>query len=658
MPKNSRAKDAALRRHRDRRGEIDPKKAAELASEDTYTPDEHLDAHGASDDDLTPAQLGKTINNLAQAAAAALISINKPRSKIDTDLNPDIELQATSKGLRRENADLIDAPAAGSSASTLYREAHGKTRKARAKAMQPSVATFFSKIISTDIPSIHTAKTSAMIVEEVSFLPSEIFHFWLVPKAVSTDIPSINANEAFAMDVEEALHVETGITSAAAMVENEPEVIADFDELLPGPSPMSERGQSPAVPTIGTDSPKLAHSKLERLIEKHIRLLRKPKTMLTNTTAANQVFDLEALRQFNNQRFANLEKLQAAKRRVELAPSRSKAKMRKLVPKIKPSMDASETVATALAKGPAFARRLRKLATHLETHGELPKSTQGQGAFHFTLLDNPDILSAVRVWCSGALDFDEGGFEGPIKPAKLRRYVNDFLLPSLDIENIISESTAVRWLKKLGFKMFCNEYEGDEMEEISAQLELAPAPTRMQSSVPTDTTDSSQPEPSPSDASPWPGKGRKKTKPAKPTNKREAPAAGRTEAEHSWTPPPAPEGSMYRLPSFDARRIIYPGANHDPWWDMPQLLTQTRDAIRIFDHLYPDDFRERADGTFPKAQKLVPEALDQVTAANIRRYFRCCFRYMDAYRLGLNVRQAAFAVKKYTSHRRVPASVM
>jgi hypothetical protein len=44
------------------------------------------------------------------------------------------------------------------------------------------------------------------------------------------------------------------------------------------------------------------------------------------------------------------------------------------------------------------------------------------------------------------------------------------------------------------------------------------------------------------------------------------------------------------------------------------------------------DFRERADGTFAKAQKLVPEALDQVSVANIRRYFRRCFRYMDAYK--------------------------
>ncbi|KAF9016275.1 hypothetical protein BDZ89DRAFT_920736, partial [Hymenopellis radicata] len=67
-------------------------------------------------------------------------------------------------------------------------------------------------------------------------------------------------------------------------------------------------------------------------------------------------------------------------------------------------------------------------------------------------------------------------------------------------------------------------------------------------------------------------------------------------------------------------------------------------------------FRELADGTFPTAQRLVPECLDAISVANIRRYFRHCFRYMDAYKNGLNPKQAAYAVKKFTSHRRIPQS--
>lgn len=40
-----------------------------------------------------------------------------------------------------------------------------------------------------------------------------------------------------------------------------------------------------------------------------------------------------------------------------------------------------------------------------------------------------------------------------MRPWTLRKYVNKYLLPSLGIENEIGESTAVRWLKKLGFKL-------------------------------------------------------------------------------------------------------------------------------------------------------------------------------------------------------------
>lgn len=40
-----------------------------------------------------------------------------------------------------------------------------------------------------------------------------------------------------------------------------------------------------------------------------------------------------------------------------------------------------------------------------------------------------------------------------MRAAKLCLYVNKHLLPSLDIEETISEITAIRWLKKLGFSV-------------------------------------------------------------------------------------------------------------------------------------------------------------------------------------------------------------
>jgi hypothetical protein len=43
-----------------------------------------------------------------------------------------------------------------------------------------------------------------------------------------------------------------------------------------------------------------------------------------------------------------------------------------------------------------------------------------------------------------------------------------------------------------------------------------------------------------------------------------------------------------RLRVFDARKIIYPGKNHDAWWDLKQLREQTIDAVNIFEYLHPD----------------------------------------------------------------------
>lgn len=75
------------------------------------------------------------------------------------------------------------------------------------------------------------------------------------------------------------------------------------------------------------------------------------------------------------------------------------------------------------------------------------------------------------------------------------------------------------------------------------------------------------------------GKGKATSTSTKNSKKASASTAGRTytEQENNWVPPPPPSPfRSYRLPSFDARRIIYPGANYDPWWDMSQLIGQVR----------------------------------------------------------------------------------
>jgi hypothetical protein len=64
-----------------------------------------------------------------------------------------------------------------------------------------------------------------------------------------------------------------------------------------------------------------------------------------------------------------------------------------------------------------------------------------------------------------------------------------------------------------------------------------------------------------------------------------------------------------------------------------------------------------SDCKFATAKKLVPEILDLVDIKLLCEFFHKIWQYMDTYeyRKGLDVRQVAFAVKLYKSHRRIGA---
>ncbi|KAJ3791637.1 hypothetical protein GGU11DRAFT_101012 [Lentinula aff. detonsa] len=75
---------------------------------------------------------------------------------------------------------------------------------------------------------------------------------------------------------------------------------------------------------------------------------------------------------------------------------------------------------------------------------------------------------------------------------------------------------------------------------------------------------------------------------AQPSNSNNA-TKGKDKGRDWLQPQPTQPGTSYRIRSFEARRIIYPGANYDPWWDMKQLLAQVKDTIQIFDVKFPGD---------------------------------------------------------------------
>ena len=73
--------------------------------------------------------------------------------------------------------------------------------------------------------------------------------------------------------------------------------------------------------------------------------------------------------------------------------------------------------------------------------------------------------------------------------------------------------------------------------------------------------------------------------------------------------------------------------------------------------------RSHCTYSFAALKGMVPEALDSVSLATFRRLHRRCQCYMYAYAVrdengeGLTFAQARFAVRKYSSHRKIPDSI-
>lgn len=68
--------------------------------------------------------------------------------------------------------------------------------------------------------------------------------------------------------------------------------------------------------------------------------------------------------------------------------------------------------------------------------------------------------------------------------------------------------------------------------------------------------------------------------------------------------------------------------------------------------------REHCDYSFANLLPTIDAAMNHVTLASIRRYARKCWRYMDAYRNGLSLEAAEWAVKKQRSHRRINLALL
>ncbi|KAK7000186.1 hypothetical protein R3P38DRAFT_3616746 [Favolaschia claudopus] len=431
MPKLSRKQVAAKDRHRKKRGEISPEELTELQKDGSYIPDSS-DAESA-EAPVSPKSPSFTerIANVFRSRSPTPIS-RAPSPPLDPDLQPDweaVEVEQSSRKRKAEDADLVHDVSFGKSTSSVYRAKNLKTKKARAQAMQRSISSIFSRVTKKEQapPEKETEKQDEPDSDiedsdiEMQPIEPEISQEQSVPlfanfeAALTAARTSTNIVTPIVIELEAAPEPTSDQTPISVEPTESPPIpdLSDtnFDDL--------DRVSDAAAASDGVTAsrtPKDVQTYLNKLIKKHEKELRKPKTMISDKNAANKIFDLEALKQYNDLRFKYSEKIWKARKAVEAALPGMKPLLRRKIPTFQPSIIASEKVADSCSKGPSFARRLRKLAVFLTETGELPESRQGQGAFHASLFNDPAIVEALRVWTIGSLSVEEGGFEGPIRP--------------------------------------------------------------------------------------------------------------------------------------------------------------------------------------------------------------------------------------------------
>ena len=113
----------------------------------------------------------------------------------------------------------------------------------------------------------------------------------------------------------------------------------------------------------------------------------------------------------------------------------------------KPCLNASLAIARRMGKGSYFARQIRQNEAYLVQHNRLLPSKAGAYHGQYTLLDNENVLHAVRRYLAAQN-------LGSITPQLLCHHVNKVIPLTLNMtgkNSTITERTAISWLRKLGY---------------------------------------------------------------------------------------------------------------------------------------------------------------------------------------------------------------
>jgi hypothetical protein len=136
----------------------------------------------------------------------------------------------------------------------------------------------------------------------------------------------------------------------------------------------------------------------------------------------------------------------------------------------RPCLNASVTIARRMGRGIYFARQIRYNSLYLLKHHHLPPRKEYTRNGQYSLLDNEAVLHDVRVYLAAQS-------LGTVTPRTLCKHVNQVILPAIEIEATISESTARRWLKfRLGYQ--CKEakkgiyIDGHERPDVIKEREV------------------------------------------------------------------------------------------------------------------------------------------------------------------------------------------
>jgi len=271
--------------------------------------------------------------------------------------------------------------------------------------------------------------------------------------------------------------------------------------------------------------------------------------------------------------------------------------------------------------GVHFARRVRAMVRHYQVFQELPKENRGGFRTSRSLLSNANVKARCLLWLKAQK-------AGEVTPHRFIDALTTEILPSCDIilDKPLSERTARRWLNKLGWRLtmlkkgvYMDGHDRPDVIEYRQNVFL-PAMEAYQHRMATYN------------------KKLERSAPVLAPGETEVIALFHDESSFhaneykasAWSANflPLYSSSLTRFPSRlevgqtilqkksrgrlihisdfitqeggrlvtrdsggkivrDARKVIFPGAQGDPWWDTAQLLVQMLAAISIFEEAHP-----------------------------------------------------------------------